>query len=745
LEATKIAFTSLPTSQLKIGTNVIARCKINSSLASEELPLVAGIVAELPKASNGYRYLIFFNTPSCRCNYVNLDEIHLIAQSKAKPWTDFDDSTCGFIKNYLTNYPERLMVKINSNEKIKVKIDQFWTVCRVLKVDLSIMKVSSVAGGKYSEWIYRGSHRLWPIYHELFHQVKETSSHNKKRAVRKIIDSRWLNRTTELQPFVQYSEETTDSDLNLNLNLNSNSNSLLLKSKRNQIARKSTAKPSLKSFIHNNNKLKEKRFKFMISTKPNILRATQSFVYHQCCNKCTAFNNQDFVKLKDQNPYTIPIILGWQRQISLFDSQEEANTNNMTQVIFYVAPCGRRLRNLEEVDHFLEVTKCLLTIDYFVFDVNFELYCHHYYQDSINCYYYEADISKGRENMPISVVNTIDEDEIEKNFDYRAKRFGGRELTISLDENFLVSCKCENNCRDPSICDCRQLTINSTQIIPGQLRDESAGYEHKRLKDFLITGIYECNSKCSCGPSCCNRVVQQGIKVRLQIFKTLRRGWGVRTLHDIPKGAFLTIYAAEILTDSIATQDGHLHGDEYLADLDYIDVCENLKENYEAAPQEVISSDEEGEEEKSEPESGKDDDDKEYRVHRSKLGKSHLSNCWRKSPRIQSKQENKISKSKGSFKSIREYYNECFSYTLDAKRAGNTGRYLNHSCSPNCFVQNVFVDTHDLRFPWVAFFAEKHIPAFSELTWDYNYEIGSVEGKKMLCYCMSSKCRGRLL
>ncbi len=35
--------------------------------------------------------------------------------------------------------------------------------------------------------------------------------------------------------------------------------------------------------------------------------------------------------------------------------------------------------------------------------------------------------------------------------------------------------------------------------------------------------------------------------------------------------------------------------------------------------------------------------------------------------------------------------------------------YLQHSCSPNLFVQNVFVDTHDLRFPWVAFFASKWV------------------------------------
>jgi len=48
-------------------------------------------------------------------------------------------------------------------------------------------------------------------------------------------------------------------------------------------------------------------------------------------------------------------------------------------------------------------------------------------------------------------------------------------------------------------------------------------------------------------------------------------------------------------------------------------------------------------------------------------------------------------------------------YIMDAKEEGNLGRYLNHSCEPNCFVQNCFVDTHDLRFPWVAFFAMQYI------------------------------------
>ena len=73
------------------------------------------------------------------------------------------------------------------------------------------------------------------------------------------------------------------------------------------------------------------------------------------------------------------------------------------------------------------------------------------------------------------------------------------------------------------------------------------------------------------------------------------------------------------------------------------------------------------------------------------------------------------------------------------------GRYLNHCCDPNLFVQNVFTDTQDLRFPWVAFFSMRHIRAGSELTWDYNYEVGSVPGKVLYCYCGAANCRGRLL
>lgn len=98
------------------------------------------------------------------------------------------------------------------------------------------------------------------------------------------------------------------------------------------------------------------------------------------------------------------------------------------------------------------------------------------------------------------------------------------------------------------------------------------------------------------------------------------------------------------------------------------------------------------------------------------------------------------------YKSLRKLYGKKESvYVMDAKMMGNIGRYFNHSCEPNMFVQNVFVDTHDLRFPWIAFFSSCYIKAGTELTWNYNYDVGSVPGKVLYCQCGSAKCRVRLL
>ncbi|KAM6464573.1 histone-lysine N-methyltransferase SETDB2 isoform 2-T2 [Liasis olivaceus] len=82
---------------------------------------------------------------------------------------------------------------------------------------------------------------------------------------------------------------------------------------------------------------------------------------------------------------------------------------------------------------------------------------------------------------------------------------------------------------------------------------------------------------------------------------------------------------------------------------------------------------------------------------------------------------------------------------LDATREGNVGRFLNHSCSPNLFVQSVFVETHNRNFPWVAFFTKRHVKAGTELTWDYGYKAGSMPETETTCQCGSLKCRKKIL
>lgn len=56
--------------------------------------------------------------------------------------------------------------------------------------------------------------------------------------------------------------------------------------------------------------------------------------------------------------------------------------------------------------------------------------------------------------------------------------------------------------------------------------------------------IYECSVLCRCDKMMCqNRVVQHGIQVRLQVFNTEKKGWGVRCLDDIDKGTFVCTYS----------------------------------------------------------------------------------------------------------------------------------------------------------------------------------------------------------
>lgn len=60
--------------------------------------------------------------------------------------------------------------------------------------------------------------------------------------------------------------------------------------------------------------------------------------------------------------------------------------------------------------------------------------------------------------------------------------------------------------------------------------------------------VFECNVICTCSDTCANRVVQRGVQLRLEVYSTKNRGWGVRTLEQIPCGTFVCEYAGEVIS-----------------------------------------------------------------------------------------------------------------------------------------------------------------------------------------------------
>ncbi|KAF5735119.1 histone-lysine N-methyltransferase H3 lysine-9 specific SUVH8-like [Tripterygium wilfordii] len=278
------------------------------------------------------------------------------------------------------------------------------------------------------------------------------------------------------------------------------------------------------------------------------------------------------------------------------------------------------------------------------------------------------DISLGKEPIPISAVNTID-DEKPPSFEY---------VTCMMYPDWYHSlppkgCDCLNGCLESGKCCC--VAKNGGEIP----------YNHNGAIVEAKSLVYECGPSCKCPHSCHNRVSQLGIKFQLEIFKTESRGWGVRSLDFIPSGSFICEYAGELLEENEAEK--RTGNDEYLFD---------IGDNY------------------------------------------NDGNLW-----------NELSTMMHETQSTSHEVVECVGFTIDAAKYGNVGRFINHSCSPNLYAQNVLYDHEDKRIPHIMLFAAENIRPLKELTYHYNYMIDQVydsDGniKKKTCYCGSSECTGRM-
>jgi hypothetical protein len=74
---------------------------------------------------------------------------------------------------------------------------------------------------------------------------------------------------------------------------------------------------------------------------------------------------------------------------------------------------------------------------------------------------------------------------------------------------------------------------------------------------------------------------------------------------------------------------------------------------------------------------------------------------------------------------------------VDATKAGNEARFINHSCAPNCYAKIVGIEGSKK----VIIFANRVIEVGEELTYDYKFPL---EDTKLPCHCGASNCQGRM-
>ena len=346
-------------------------------------------------------------------------------------------------------------------------------------------------------------------------------------------------------------------------------------------------------------------------------------------------------------------------------------------------------------------------------------------------YHIRTEFSRRLSPIPgpyVCIRNDLDESTPSLDFSFVSDSVLGAGVE-ARDPETTIGCNSENDpggcrphmgqgigCEYGRKCDCQEFAAIDIQRLKAEEREKYKKGDMlglpKRFPYYSVTSnrpeclvnfylesrhpIYECNVCCNCGPDCKTRVVQKGRKVKLQIFKTLDRGWGklnkspffysiliscvgLRTLEDLKEGQFIDTYRGEIIT----TQEADRR--EKIAEKD--------KASYQYALDKYA-----GEEDLTED------------------------NC----------------------------------YVVDGEFMGGPTRFMNHSCHPNCRQYTVSYNKYDYRIYQLAFFAYTAIKAGTELTFDYldkddEDEDNTGESTRdvdkddpLECRCGSLKCRKRL-
>ncbi|XP_047330151.1 histone-lysine N-methyltransferase, H3 lysine-9 specific SUVH1-like [Impatiens glandulifera] len=159
------------------------------------------------------------------------------------------------------------------------------------------------------------------------------------------------------------------------------------------------------------------------------------------------------------------------------------------------------------------------------------------------------DLTSGAESLPVCLVNEVDNDKGPSYFTYFPSLKYDKPIN---SQQSTQSCSCRSGCQSGNAsCPCTKKNGGS---LP---------YTTNGILLCCNSLIYECGPSCTSPPNSRNRISQAGLKVRLEVFKTKDRGWGLRSWDPIRAGAFICEYAGEVIDKSAIGSD---MDDNYLFD-----------------------------------------------------------------------------------------------------------------------------------------------------------------------------------
>lgn len=358
------------------GTRVIAL--FHQEETNQRTHYYPGVIAEPLQLYNQWRYLVFFDDGYAQ--YVTPDNVRLVCEASANVWQDVHPASSLFIKNYLNQYrSQRPMVQVKTGQRMVTEWHGKWLPARVQQIDASLVQMF-FDEGKRTEWIYRGSTRLSPLF----------SKHVQKHS------GGGLNKRNE--PYVEYISVDSANRIHVPKEaegpssapprLVSNEKPFVAPPKpRTNVAKKSTSSsttassntasvagappvarlpPVVPTIQHMNNSTiyvdedNRPKGKVVYYTAKKHM-PPRRYTAHDCSPKCLYDVKHN---LSSYSPLAKPLLSGWERQIC---------KGKTKKVVMYRAPCGIRLRNMPELHRYLRLTQCSLNVDNFDFD--FLIHC----------------------------------------------------------------------------------------------------------------------------------------------------------------------------------------------------------------------------------------------------------------------------------------------------------------------------------------------------------------------------------